>query len=138
MSSGCVPRVPCLGHLASGPLRGCLLRPRAECPHPCAPSPGLQIVAQHLSEEQILGMKQIFQQLDTDRSGTITLEEMATGLRQMGASVCEAEIQSLFSAVSACPPKVALLPGTYSGPTCSSSSSRGPPWCRGPWARTGQ
>lgn len=45
-------------------------------------------------------MKQMFNNMDTDRSGTITLEELKVGLSRLGSKVSEAEVKQLMEAVS--------------------------------------
>lgn len=41
----------------------------------------------------------MFENMDTDRSGTITFEELKTGLSKLGSKLGEAEIQQLMEAV---------------------------------------
>lgn len=42
----------------------------------------------------------MFNNMDTDGSGTITYEELKTGLSKLGSRLAEAEIQQLMEAVS--------------------------------------
>lgn len=42
----------------------------------------------------------MFNNMDTDRSGTITLEELKVGLSRLGSKVSEAEVKQLMEAVS--------------------------------------
>ncbi|GAV75499.1 efhand domain-containing protein/Pkinase domain-containing protein/PseudoU_synth_2 domain-containing protein/EF_hand_5 domain-containing protein [Cephalotus follicularis] len=58
----------------------------------------LKVLAENLSEEEIKGLKQMFNNMDTDRSGTITFEELKTGLSRLGSKVTEAEIKQLMDA----------------------------------------
>ncbi|KAK1392947.1 Calcium-dependent protein kinase [Heracleum sosnowskyi] len=58
----------------------------------------LMVIAENLSEEEIKGLKQMFNNMDTDRSGTITYEELKTGLSKLGSKLSEAEIQQLMDA----------------------------------------
>jgi Ca2+-binding EF-hand superfamily protein len=58
-----------------------------------------QIVAESLSEEEIMGLREMFKSLDTDNSGTITLEELRAGLPKLGTKVTETEIRQLMEAV---------------------------------------
>lgn len=60
----------------------------------------LKVIAENLSEEEIKGLKQMFNNMDTDGSGTITYEELKTGLSKLGSKLSEAEIQQLMEAVS--------------------------------------
>jgi calcium-dependent protein kinase len=41
-------------------------------------------VLENLSDEEIMGLKEMFRSLDTDNSGTITLEELRSGLPKLG------------------------------------------------------
>ncbi|GJN15343.1 hypothetical protein PR202_gb02245 [Eleusine coracana subsp. coracana] len=58
----------------------------------------LKVVAENLSEEEIVGLKEMFKSLDADNSGTITLEELRTGLPKLGTKVTESEIRQLMEA----------------------------------------
>ncbi|KAK6802626.1 hypothetical protein RDI58_000408 [Solanum bulbocastanum] len=44
----------------------------------------LRVIAGCLSEEDIMGLRQMFKNMDTDNSGTITLEELKQGLAKQG------------------------------------------------------
>ena len=56
-------------------------------------------MAENLSEEELKGLKQMFKNIDTDRSGAITLEELKTGLSRLGSRLSEHEIKQLMDAV---------------------------------------
>lgn len=58
-----------------------------------------QVIAKTLSEEEIKGLREMFNNMDTDRSGTITYDELKTGLAKLGSKLPEAEIQQLMEAV---------------------------------------
>ncbi|XP_059460540.1 calcium-dependent protein kinase 29 [Corylus avellana] len=58
----------------------------------------LKVIAENLSEEEIKGLKQMFNNMDTDKSGTITLEELKTGLSRLGSKLSEIEIKQLMDA----------------------------------------
>ncbi|KAL2468206.1 calcium-dependent protein kinase 29 [Forsythia ovata] len=58
----------------------------------------LKVIAENLSEEDIKGLKQMFDNMDTDGSGTITFEELKTGLSMLGSKLSEAEIRQLMEA----------------------------------------
>lgn len=60
----------------------------------------MQIIAQHLSEEEIAGLKEMFKVIDADNSGQITFEELKHGLERFGAKLNESEIYDLMHAVS--------------------------------------
>ena len=58
------------------------------------------MIAERLSEEEIAGLKEMFKMIDADNSGTITFDELKTGLRKLGSSLMDTEIQTLMDAVS--------------------------------------
>lgn len=60
----------------------------------------LQVIAEHLSAEEIAGVKEMFRMIDTDNSGQITFEELKDGLKRFGANLNESEIYQLMQAVS--------------------------------------
>jgi len=51
-------------------------------------------------EEVVRGLKEAFENMDTDRSGTITYEELKTTLARIGSKLSEAEGKQLMEAVS--------------------------------------
>lgn len=59
-----------------------------------------KVIAENLSDEEIKGLKQMFNNMDTDRSGTITYEELKSGLTKLGSKLSESEIRQLMDAVS--------------------------------------
>ncbi|KAF7061370.1 hypothetical protein CFC21_068068 [Triticum aestivum] len=58
----------------------------------------LRVIAESLSEEEIAGLKEMFKMLDSDNSGHITLDELKTGLRRVGATLMDSEIDALMEA----------------------------------------
>ncbi|ESR48493.1 calcium-dependent protein kinase 29 [Citrus sinensis] len=58
----------------------------------------LKVIAENLSTEEIKGLKQMFNNIDTDASGTITCEELRDGLSRLGSKLTEAEIRQLMEA----------------------------------------
>ncbi|XP_061983887.1 calcium-dependent protein kinase-like [Populus nigra] len=58
----------------------------------------LKVIAENLSEEEIKGLKTMFTNMDTDKSGTITYEELKTGLARLGSKLSEAEVKQLMEA----------------------------------------
>ncbi|XP_042433256.1 calcium-dependent protein kinase 2-like isoform X1 [Zingiber officinale] len=58
----------------------------------------LKVIAENLSEEEIKGLKQMFTNMDTDNSGTITYEELKSGLARLGSKLSEAEVKQLMDA----------------------------------------
>ncbi|PON97582.1 Serine/threonine protein kinase [Trema orientale] len=61
----------------------------------------LRVIAGCLSEEEIMGLKQMFKGMDTDNSGTITLEELKQGLAKQGTKLSEIEVKQLMEAADA-------------------------------------
>ncbi|XP_010455773.1 PREDICTED: calcium-dependent protein kinase 21-like [Camelina sativa] len=58
----------------------------------------LKVIAESLSEEEIKGLKTMFANIDTDKSGTITYEELKTGLTRLGSRLSETEVKQLMEA----------------------------------------
>ncbi|KAJ0672689.1 putative protein kinase CAMK-CDPK family [Helianthus annuus] len=61
----------------------------------------LRVIAGCLSEEEIMGLKEMFKGMDTDNSGTITLEELKQGLSKQGPKLSEKEVKQLLEAADA-------------------------------------
>ncbi|GAB2211785.1 hypothetical protein Droror1_Dr00025120 [Drosera rotundifolia] len=61
----------------------------------------LRVIAGCLSEEEIMGLKQMFKSMDTDNSGTITMEELKQGLQKQGTRLSEYEVKQLMEAADA-------------------------------------
>ncbi|KAJ4767200.1 Calcium-dependent protein kinase family protein [Rhynchospora pubera] len=61
----------------------------------------LRVIAGCLSEEEIQGLKQMFKNMDTDNSGTITLDELRQGLTKQGTKLSENELLQLMEAADA-------------------------------------
>ncbi|GJN26623.1 hypothetical protein PR202_gb14569 [Eleusine coracana subsp. coracana] len=58
----------------------------------------LRVIAESLSEEEIAGLKEMFQTMDTDNSGAITYDELKEGLRRYGSTLKDTEIRDLMDA----------------------------------------
>nr|GME13379.1 calcium-dependent protein kinase 29 [Ipomoea batatas] len=58
----------------------------------------LKVIAETMPEEEIKGLKEMLNNIDTDRSGTITYEELKTGLAKLGSKLPESEIKQLMDA----------------------------------------
>ncbi|PQM36616.1 calcium-dependent protein kinase 1 [Prunus yedoensis var. nudiflora] len=58
----------------------------------------LKVIAENLSEEEIIGLKEMFKSMDTDNSGTITFEELKAGLPKLGTKLSESEVRQLMEA----------------------------------------
>ncbi|WCJ28843.1 Calcium-dependent protein kinase [Euphorbia peplus] len=61
----------------------------------------LRVIAGCLSEEEIMGLKEMFKGIDSDNSGTITLEELKHGLAKQGTKLSEYEVKQLLEAADA-------------------------------------
>ncbi|KAH6786387.1 calmodulin-domain protein kinase 9 [Perilla frutescens var. hirtella] len=57
-----------------------------------------KVIAENLSEEEIHGLKAMFTNMDTDKSGTITYEELKAGLARLGSKLTKAEVRQLMDA----------------------------------------
>ncbi|CAA0828612.1 Calcium-dependent protein kinase 33 [Striga hermonthica] len=58
----------------------------------------LKVIAENLSAEEIQGLKAMFTNMDTDKNGTITYEELKVGLANLGSKLTEAEARQLMDA----------------------------------------
>ncbi|KAG4952750.1 hypothetical protein JHK85_039149 [Glycine max] len=58
----------------------------------------LRVIAESLSEEEIAGLREMFQAMDTDNSGAITFDELKAGLRRYGSTLKDIEIRDLMEA----------------------------------------
>ena len=56
-----------------------------------------------MSEEEIRGLKEMFKGMDSDNSGTITVDELRKGLAKKGTKLTETEVQQLMDAVRRLP-----------------------------------
>lgn len=60
------------------------------------------MVADNLPDEQMDGIRQIFNMMDTDNNGDLTFEELRDGLLKIGHHVTDPDVQMLIDAVSFC------------------------------------
>ncbi|KAG0459740.1 hypothetical protein HPP92_022868 [Vanilla planifolia] len=58
----------------------------------------LKVIAENLSEEEIVGLIEIFKSIDIDGSGTITFDELKNGLNKLGTKLSESEVRQLMEA----------------------------------------
>eukprot|EP00475_Leptophrys_vorax_P030937 TRINITY_DN4668_c0_g1_i1.p1 TRINITY_DN4668_c0_g1~~TRINITY_DN4668_c0_g1_i1.p1 ORF type:complete len:533 (-),score=71.51 TRINITY_DN4668_c0_g1_i1:249-1847(-) len=58
----------------------------------------LKVIASHMSEEEIMGLKEMFKSIDKDGSGSITFEELKDGLKQLGSNMPEEQVRQLMEA----------------------------------------
>lgn len=60
----------------------------------------LQIIAEHLSVEEVGVIRNMFALMDTNSDGKVTYEELRAGLRDVGSRLAEPEIKMLMEAVN--------------------------------------
>lgn len=60
----------------------------------------LQVVAEHLSGEEVAGIKEAFDMMDTNKRNKINLEELRVGLAKIGHSIPDPDLEILMEAVS--------------------------------------
>ena len=64
----------------------------------CAP---FQVIAEHLSVEEVAGIKEAFEMMDSKKTGKINLEELKHGLHKLGQQqIPDTDLQILMEAVS--------------------------------------
>uniref|UniRef100_A0A803M1X1 non-specific serine/threonine protein kinase n=1 Tax=Chenopodium quinoa TaxID=63459 RepID=A0A803M1X1_CHEQI len=56
----------------------------------------LKVIAENMSEEK--GFKAMFDNMDTDNSGSITYDELKKGLAELGSKLTETEVKQLMEA----------------------------------------
>eukprot|EP01024_Parvocaulis_polyphysoides_P007797 TRINITY_DN12295_c0_g1_i4.p1 TRINITY_DN12295_c0_g1~~TRINITY_DN12295_c0_g1_i4.p1 ORF type:complete len:538 (+),score=105.98 TRINITY_DN12295_c0_g1_i4:568-2181(+) len=59
----------------------------------------LKVIALNLPEEEIAGLKSMFQTIDTDKSGTITVEELRQALKEKGQALPDSELKGIMENV---------------------------------------
>lgn len=59
----------------------------------------MQVVAEHLSVEEVAGIKEAFDTMDSGKKGKISLEEFRNGLHNLGHQIPDADVQILMEAV---------------------------------------
>ena len=57
----------------------------------------VKIIACNLPSDEISGMREMFMEIDKDKSGSITVEEFANALRRKGNQLPEAEVQRIVN-----------------------------------------
>lgn len=60
----------------------------------------LRVVAEHLSVEEVAGIKEAFQMMDTNNRGKINLEELRNGLQKLGQQIADPDLQILMQAAN--------------------------------------
>ncbi|KAL6563759.1 Calcium-dependent protein kinase 8 [Orobanche gracilis] len=58
----------------------------------------LRVVAEHLSVEEVAGIKEAFDMMDTGKKGKINFEEFKIGLHKLGHQIADTDIQILMEA----------------------------------------
>ncbi|XP_043806466.1 calcium-dependent protein kinase 8 isoform X2 [Manihot esculenta] len=58
----------------------------------------LRVVAEHLSVEEVAGLKEAFDMMDTAKRGKINIEELRMGLQKLGQPIPDADLQILMDA----------------------------------------
>ncbi|XP_051130547.1 calcium-dependent protein kinase 13-like [Andrographis paniculata] len=61
----------------------------------------LRVIAEFLSNEEVEGIKEKFAQIDTDRDGIVSVDELKAGLQKFSSVIAQSEIQMLAEAVDA-------------------------------------
>ncbi|KAG6517595.1 hypothetical protein ZIOFF_020991 [Zingiber officinale] len=62
----------------------------------------LRVIAEYLSEEVAARIMEMFQKLDINKKGSISLEEMKFGLHKLGHQIPDADLQILMDVASIC------------------------------------
>lgn len=58
------------------------------------------MIAEHLSVEEVAGIKEGFRLMDTGNKGKINYDELRVGLQKLGHQMSDADVQILMEAVS--------------------------------------
>ena len=59
----------------------------------------MQVIAEHLSVEEVAGIKETFQLMDVNNNGKINLEELKDGLHKIGQNIPDPDVQMLLESV---------------------------------------
>jgi calcium-dependent protein kinase len=59
-----------------------------------------QVIADHLSAEEVEDIKEMFKVMDTDNDGKVSYEELKSGIAKFGSHLAESEVQMLIESVS--------------------------------------
>ncbi|KAI3716660.1 hypothetical protein L1987_67684 [Smallanthus sonchifolius] len=88
LNSKKAPNVP-LGEVVKSRLKQFLMMNKLK-------KQALRVVAEHLSVEEVAGIREDFRMIDTDNKGKINLEELRIGLQKRGHQVNDADLQNLM------------------------------------------
>ena len=58
------------------------------------------MIVHNLSEEEMIDLKEMLKNMDTDNSSTITFEELKSGFPKLGSKLSEVEVRQLIDVVS--------------------------------------
>ncbi|KAM1000461.1 hypothetical protein ACFX2A_007206 [Malus domestica] len=58
----------------------------------------LGVIADHLSVEEVAGIKETFQMMDAGNKGKVTIEELRSGIQQLGQNIPDPDLQILMEA----------------------------------------
>lgn len=58
------------------------------------------MIAEHLSVEEVAGIKEGFKLMDTENKGKIDINELRAGLHKLGHQIPESDLVALMEAVS--------------------------------------
>ena len=58
------------------------------------------MIVHGLSEEEMIDLKDMLKNMDTDNSGTITFEELKSGFAKLGSKLSEVEVWQWIDVVS--------------------------------------
>ncbi|KAK8617264.1 hypothetical protein V6N13_080182 [Hibiscus sabdariffa] len=61
----------------------------------------LRVIAEFLSVEEVEDIKVMFNKMDTDNDGIVSIEELKAGFKNFGSQLAESEVQMLIEAVDA-------------------------------------
>ncbi len=60
---------------------------------------GMMMLVKHLKKEELEGLRQLFLEMDDDKSGTITIDELRKGLDHHGAHLAKSEVEALMDSL---------------------------------------
>ena len=58
---------------------------------------GMMMLVHHLKKEELAGLREMFLEMDVDKSGTITLDELRQGLQHHGAALADTDVEALMN-----------------------------------------
>ena len=60
----------------------------------------MQVIDEQLSVEEVAGLKETFEMMDTGNKGKINIEELRIGLQKLGQLINDADLKVLMETVS--------------------------------------